>query len=96
MTMRELENRPLALEELEAMARESAAVWCVDSGGMDCGVLSMQENWWDHREAPFIGLPNEEGCVNQYSVEFMLELGARFYLRRPKGSAIRWQNEQGV
>lgn len=79
-------NAPLSLNELEYMARKGTAVWCVDSDGIDCGVLSMREDWWNNgQESPYICLPNEEGGMNQYSVEFMMELGAAFYRSKPKG-----------
>ncbi len=82
------ENEPLTLGELERMARKGLAVWCVDRDGAGCGVLSMREDWWDNKkESPYICLPNEERGMNQYSVEFMLELGAEFYRRRPEASA---------
>lgn len=77
-------NSPSTQEELREMAQHGLAVWCVDTDGIAQGLLFMHESWDDSRISPHICLIDEEGDPGVYHVEYMAELGAKFYRQRPE------------
>lgn len=81
-------NPPLTLEELREMGQSGLAVWCVDADGIAQGLLCMRENWSDSRITPHIWMLDDECNSGVYSVEYMLELGAKFYRRKPEEGTV--------
>ena len=80
-------NAPLTLEELRGMDGEP--VWCEDNT-VDAGIIRLAENWATGRlEADFWTF-DEDGNPRCYNVRLTLEMGARFYRRKPEILA-EWQ-----
>jgi len=77
-------NDPLPLDELREMARTGLAVWCLDTDGINQGLLCMRKNWSDSLITPHVCFIDEEGNSGVYPVELMWKMGARFYHRKPE------------
>lgn len=83
-SIHQMPAKALTLDELRDEARQGNAVWCVDTDGVSAGLLRYTDCVLDDGKEAHIWLLDEECNAARYNARYMLEIGAKFYRRKPE------------